>query len=182
MDDTYTNLLDIFMAATPDERQAGTHWYSDARAVIATLADETGINTTAFAGVVAALSPRVRWSTNLDAAARMCRAAVNGQEQPRVAGFGHNRDIAWQIANGGSFDLITGPKTSAFFQNLIGNDHEVTVDVWMLRAAGVYEPTKANIDNVTASIRKIARYRRLTPAQIQAIIWTTIRDRWNAND
>lgn len=182
MDDTYTNLLDIFMSATPDERQAGAYWYSDARAAILALANEAGINRLVFAGVVAALSPRIRWTTNLDAASRMCRAAVTGQEQPRVAGFGHNRDIAWQIANGGSAGLITGPKTTAFYQNLIGNENEVTVDVWMLRAAGVFLPNKTNMDNVAESVRKIARYRRLTPAQVQAIIWTVIRDRWNAND
>ena len=176
---THNNLLDAYQSATADERSAGIHWYEDARSVIATLADDIGISRFVFAGVVAALSPRIRWNTNLDAATRMCRAAISGEDMPVVAGFGHNREIAWSIANGGSADLISGPKTRAFFNNLIGNEYEVTVDVWMLRAAGLEVANKGNMDNIADSVRRIARYRRLTPAQVQAIIWTVKRDRWN---
>jgi len=179
MDEIYNNLLNTFLAATPDEREAGMHWYSDARSTIRALSDEVGGSPMRFAAVVAALSPRIRWATNLDAATRVMRSAAMGLEEPKVAGFGHNRAIAWALANGASIDILTGPKTKAFFWNLVGNEQEVTVDVWMLRAAGLEVANKGNIENVQQAIKRIARHRRLTPAQVQAIIWITVRDRWN---
>lgn len=177
----YTNLANAYLDANPEELLAGKSWYSDARAVIATLANEVGTDDITFAAVVAALSPRIRWDTNLDAATRIFRASVNGEPEPVVAGFGHNRRIAWDIANGGSLDLITGPKTMAFFNNLIDNEQAVTVDIWMYRAAGVYADNNGNREAIRNAIVEIAKDTDLTPAQIQAIIWITIRDRWSGD-
>lgn len=175
----YMNLANVYDAATPDEVEAGMNWYSDARSVIATLAENTRMNPIRFAAIVAALSPRIRWNTNLDAAVRIARAAVNKKAQPIVAGLPENRRRAWDIAKSGRFaENIRGPKVTAFFANLIGDEWQVTIDVWMLQAAGVKYANKSTIDDITRTVRSIAIQNGLTAAQVQAIIWTVVRDRW----
>lgn len=178
-DPIYTNLLAIYNDATPEEYDTGVAWYADARATIAALANRIpGYSPITFAGVVAALSPRIRWSTNLDAAMRMCRAAANRKGQPKVAGLPGNRDRAWRIAKTGQFYHLKGPKVRAFAANLSGDESAVTIDVWMLAAAGVKYANKSNIDDITRTVRSIAIQKGLTAAQVQAIIWTVVRDRW----
>ena len=181
MSDTtiHTNLLAIYNDANPEEFATGVAWYSDARSAIAALTKQLpNYSPTTFAGVVAALSPRIRWSTNLDAAMRMCRAAASKKGQPAVAGLPRNRNIAWRIAKTGDFYHLKGPKVRAFAANLTGDESQVTIDVWMLAAAGVKYANIGNRRAIERSIRAIAEENNLTPAQVQAIIWTTIRDRW----
>lgn len=175
----YRNLLNVFNDATPEEYDAGVSWYHDANALIGTMADETGIEHTRMAGIVAALSPRVRWATNLDAALRMARAARNRRGQPIVAGLPINRNRAWLIARTGNIDFnIRGPKVNAFYRNLIGDLRAVTIDVWMLNAAGVKYANASNIRDITAAVTSIATDVGLEPAEVQAIIWVVCRDRW----
>lgn len=178
-DPIYDNLLSIYNDATPEEYDTGREWYADARATIAALADRIpGFSPITFAGVVAALSPRVRWSTNLDAAMRICRAAANRKRQPIVAGLTINRDRAWRIAKTGAFSHLKGPKVRAFAANLTGDEYAVTIDVWMLAAAGVKYANVGNRRAIERAIRAIAEEHELSPAKVQAIIWTVIRDRW----
>lgn len=178
-DPIYTNLLAIYNDATPEEYDTGVAWYADARATIAALANRIpGYSPITFAGVVAALSPRIRWSTNLDTAMRMCRAAANRKGQPKVAGLPGNRDRAWRIAKTGQFYHLKGPKVRAFAANLTGDESAVTIDVWMLAAAGVKYANVGNRRAIERAVRDIAEAASLTPAQVQAVIWVTIRDRW----
>lgn len=175
----YNNLREIYRDATDEEFEAGLNWYSDANAAIGVMATEVGIPHIRMAGIVAALSPRVRWATNLDAAIRMARAAKRRKAQPIVAGLPINRNRAWKIARTGDYHRnIIGPKVSAFFRNLIGDMDAVTIDAWMLNAAGVDYANVGNRQAIEFAVRRIAEEADLTPAQVQAIIWTVVRDRW----
>jgi hypothetical protein len=177
-----TNLRNIFADATPSEYTIGKSWYSDARAAIRALASETCRSVEVFAAITAALSPRILWGVNLDAATAFARCAQLGLEMPTVAGFKANRNRAWIIAN--SFgqwpgSLLSGPKVSAFYANLTGDESAVTIDVWILRAADVRYANIGNCEQITNAITDIAREYKLSPAKVQAVIWTVMRSRWN---
>ena len=69
---------------------------------------------------------------------------------------------------------VKGPKVSAFYQNLIGNEDAVTIDVWVMRYFGFKQdsPTARQRQAITDAIRKMAPKYKMTPAQLQAVVWT----------
>ena len=80
-----------------------------------------------------------------------------------------------------AFSPKTAPKTRAFALNLMGNENAVTIDVWMMRAAGIPDNVKlasANRYSILSDIiTRLAHRNNLTPAQTQAIIWCAVRGR-----
>ena len=108
-------------AATPADLAAGVAWYDRARDAAATmLPDDPDV----AAGVIAALSPRCQWATNLAWAAAMIDAARSGEDCPRVHTTAMRR-VAWDIATGARTpaDALNGPKVSRFYRNITG-DHD----------------------------------------------------------
>ncbi len=194
-----------FRASTPADRAAGLGWYATAwDAAVAIASACTGPRRWArltpaarrelaaqVAGVIAALSPRCQWSTNVAWASALVRAAWSGGECPRV----HTttmRAQAWAIAQGAApLDVLNGPKVRAFWANIVGDTDAVTVDVWAVRAARGARPVRgANgrlswADDGTVSAREYVAYadvyRRaaarlgVTPRECQAAVWVAVR-------
>jgi hypothetical protein len=131
--------------------------------------------------VIAALSPRVQWSTNLSAAAAIIGAAQRKESEPIVAGLPDNRAKAWRIANGEDPSLVlSGPKVTAFFANITGDHNAVTVDVWAARAAegesNKNAPTGKRYERIADAYREAAAAaRNVSPRTMQAAVWTHIR-------
>lgn len=75
----------------------------------------------------------------------------------------------------------TAPKIFAFAQNLMGDMQPVTIDAWMLRAAGLPGDLKlkdkGRYATISAIVSRLAHRNDLTPAQCQAIIWVAVRGR-----
>lgn len=188
------------------ERTAGLGWYATAwdaagaiaRAVVGAAAwsrmsaDERRALTAQVAGVIAALSPRCQWSTNVAWASAVMLAARRGGACPAV----HTKTMrrqAWRIARGEApLSVLHGPKVRAFWANIVGDTDAVTVDVWAVRAARGDRPTVADgrgrmryADNGRVSAREYAAYadvyrraaRRLgvTPREVQAAVWVAVR-------
>lgn len=174
------NLRYYLNLATPEQVKEGLAWYGEsARAEIERIALECQLDYSAVAGVVALLSPRVRWYQNVADAERFCRAYRSERACPIAAGLPANRRKAWQWLHTRNYSLITGNKVSAFYANLTGDETRVTVDTWATRAA-----TKCKLDAIDTPKRYYVlqtAYQRLaaetgyTPAQVQAIVWVTIR-------
>jgi len=187
------------------ERAAGLGWYATAwdaagtiaRAMVgarvwATMsADARRALTVQVAGVIAALSPRCQWSTNVAWAAAVVHAARTGAPMPRV----HTKTMrrqAWRIANGEHpLAVLHGPKVRAFWANITGDTDAVTVDVWAVRAARGDRAVRGAdgrmswADDGRVSEREYRAYadvyrraaRRLgvTPRECQAAVWVAVR-------
>ena len=178
--ETYADRITAaYDAADADAVAAGLAWYGRAESTIAGLAQTYGISRDAAAGVVAVLSPRSRWQTNLEWAESVLRAAQSGAECPAVS-MGANRSKAWSIANGADPEsVVSGPKVTAFWANLRGDDTYVTVDVWAARAAGVDKDgaklNRSEMAELQAAYRQAAERRGIPVAHLQAVVWVHVR-------
>jgi hypothetical protein len=170
-------LLGHWEAIPEGERTAalGGQWYREGRREARALAARHGVSVRAAAGVIAALSPRMRWSVNLTAADNL----LAGEPNERVAGYNANVVKARRIANGERpLDVLGGPKVRAFYRAIMGEREEVVVDVWMARAMGVPpEDVSARYTELAAAVADAARAVGVPAADFQALIWVQVRGR-----
>lgn len=169
--------------ASADVWAEGTAWYRTAHATAERFAAEYGTSVDTAARTIAVLSPRKRWAENVEGARITLQAAHRGDaERPSIAGFfGANLDKAWRIANGDP-DALSGPKVTRFYQNIMGTEHEVTLDVWAMRGAGseLLAPSgPAMYAAVAGAYCIIAAEFGVSPSALQAVVWTVVRGRSN---
>ena len=180
MDDMIARIVHAFDNASASDMAEGERWYDTARLTAAALAAGTNLSVEQAAGVIAALSPRVRWETNVAAAARMISDAGRTKRMPSVAGYNRNCEKAWAIANGASpFDVLGGPKVTAFHANICGDENAVTIDVWAARAAegvtNMRAPSGKRYTALADAYRMAARARNVSPMVMQATVWVYVR-------
>lgn len=168
-------------AATAQDLANGLAWYDRARDEALRLAYVPGCGSVErAAGVIAALSPRCQWASNVTAAERMIAAAATRQPRPPAYGTLSNRRKAWRIARGEDPELVlSGPKVRAFYANIMGDVEAVTVDVWAAAAAegGKTEqaPVRRRYLLLAESFRRVAEQRGMHPRDVQAAVWTVYR-------
>jgi hypothetical protein len=165
--------------ATPEDVAAGEAWYREARSTAADIAGETGCSLETAAGVIAALSPRCQWASNVKNARRVLQAAAAGADTSPAVNTKANRRTSWDIAMGAdAADRLRGPKTNAFYHNIMGDEDAVTVDVWAMRAAGLSgktSPTRRQYADIAAAYRRVAKDFGMSPAMAQATAWIVVR-------
>lgn len=168
----YLNLRSV--RVHEDALDAGRTWYRTARREARRIARENDITLSCAAGIIAATSPRVQWSHNLN----LARGIAAGQE---VRGLGNSIRSAQRIRNGERpLAVMQGPKVRAFYRNIMGDESHVTLDVWALKAAGWTAdrvPGKATRASITEAYVLLAAERGETPAMLQAAIWVAVRGR-----
>lgn len=167
------NLLGLYQDAcqSPRTLRDGRTWYKRARRQCEKLAHEHGTSLETSAGIVAALSPRVRWESNVD----MARALLEGRP---VHGLRRNVDKARRILHGEDpAQVLRGPKVCAFYAAILGDSRAVVVDTWMLRAVNFHtdKPTQRQYDRIALQIAMAATLVGTAPAEFQAIVWVQIR-------
>jgi hypothetical protein len=175
-----------YRAASAADRAAGLGWYDAAQREAAAIWPE---RPDLAAGVLAALSPRCQWSSNVAWAHALVTEARAGRACPDVSTKA-NRRTAWAIATAGDDPLrhlgtvshtgrvVSGHKVRAFYRNITGDHDSVTVDVWAFRAA-----TGLEVENITARQYRLisAAYVRaaailgITPRECQAAVWVATR-------
>ena len=163
------NLETLFSMRTTAENNDGIQWYSTAREYLEVIAKNRKTSLKVVAGMVAALSPRVNWKTNLYSANNMLKGK-------KIRGLSKNIEKAEAIKKTGIvLKYLKGPKVTSFFLNLIGNESEVTIDTLMINAYHNHferiSVTKAERDDIVSTVQSIARRHKMTCAQVQAIIW-----------
>jgi hypothetical protein len=171
--------------ATAADLAVGLAWYDRARRAAADMADRYGVSEShvpveCAAGVIAALSPRCQWASNVRAAELMLAAAAAGAPEPVTNGTLANRRKAWRIANGAEPDaVLSGPKVRAFYANIMGDREAVTIDVWAARAAEgrdwPHAPVKRRYRLLAESYRRAGERRGMCPRDVQAAVWTVYR-------
>jgi hypothetical protein len=191
------NIKAIYKLATAAERINGSVWYPIARDIAQTLAGEYGVRLNAVIGVIAALSPRNKWSRNVVDAENLITAYIADPESAatvKVCTFGANKVKAIACLkldaergdDGVHFSeilaILSGPKLREFASCIAGLD-EVCIDG---HAYCIWTGGRTSLKDVPAIGVKLRRqikqdYRvaaadlGLTPSACQAITWCTWR-------
>lgn len=163
-----------YRAATEltEQLEGGEGWYRESRRIARKLAREHGVTLSVAAGVLAAISPRMRWGSNISYA----HAILAGIPVQGV--FSMNLEKAHRIMAGERpLDVLGGPKVRAFYRAIMGDGQAVVIDVWMLRAVGWTKKTLSarEYERVSDSLREAAEAAGIDPADFQAIVWTQVR-------
>jgi hypothetical protein len=168
--DTVTDTFrSIIMTATLAQTEAASVWYFEAQEVAEDVAENMGASLEIGASIVAAFSPRERWSTNV------AKALAFSMNKP-VSGLSNNLRMA-QNAMSYGFDALKGQKTNAFARAIAGDTDAVVIDVWMMRAAGMEtdSPNKTQYREISEAVRNVAAEFGITPRTAQALIWIIVR-------
>ncbi len=163
----YSALLD---SATPDQIAMASTWYDEAHAIARGLSTISGLTIEKCASVIAAFSPRERWASNV----KYAHMFINGGTPPTLT---NNINMAYAAMSLG-FDALNGRKTNAFARNIAGDKDAVTIDVWMIRAAGMDANKGVNDTQyriLSEIVKELAADRGMYPATAQALIWIIIR-------
>ena len=186
------NITSIYHLATLDEQQRGLNWYPNAYAIAHELSEHYDITIAQAIGVMAALSPRNRWSRNIDDSQSLIAAYVaGGAEQAmltKVCTFTANKTKAVKILESGLTDIssaltiLSGPKLKEFASCIAGLS-DVCIDghafcIWNggrtsladVPAIGVKLRRQIKADYVAA-----ADQLGVTPAACQAVTWVAWR-------
>ena len=172
------NITRAYRNATPADAAAGLGWYAEAYRVAADIWPE---RPDLAAGVIAALSPRCQWSTNVVWARAMVNAARSGAATPPAVHTTAMRGQAWRIANGEApLSVLNGPKVRSFWANIMGDTDAVTCDVWAVfvalgRKDETMVRTQARYDLVASAYRRAAAIVGVSPRECQAAVWVAAR-------
>ncbi|MFC4089339.1 hypothetical protein [Micromonospora sp. GCM10011541] len=182
-----SNILGWYYRASDAEIVEGQAWYGVAGDLADELAVAGGFSREHGAAIISHLSPQTDWDRNMSGAREF--VATGGETAFGIMGASIARA---NVAMRSDAPLATfgdgGPKTRRFAHNILGDRDGVTVDIWAARAAfGDMFAVKAdtvlgwaNIYAITeGAYKEVAAQVGETPADLQAIVWVTIR---NADD
>ncbi len=165
-------LLTCYLNASKANRRDGAAWYAAARREARKLAKDSGRTLSVAAGVIAALSPRAHWKTNLQWANYSCATGcAKGGLTTCVA-------KAQRILDGERpLTVLSGPKVRAFYRAIMGDSGASVVDVWIAYAVGVdsngWSEKQYNI--VAKALTDAAKSVGKPTAIFQAIVWIAVR-------
>ena len=179
--------------ATERVWQEGCTWYGLAHDIASGLAQDYKVSLRKVCAVVAVLSPGCVWEQNLDDAENVIRSWSSGllPEDVTVNTYNPQKQKAFVILDSAddSEDKLLrligtecARKTKAFYQNILNPaGQEVTIDRWIARAVLLVQnashPTEQVYSLVSLAFQNVARDLKLSPCQVQAIVWLVIRDR-----
>jgi hypothetical protein len=135
------------------------------------------------AGVIATLSPNSQWEQNLIDANTVLDARNDpyGFDKCKVTTYHANKRKACDIAHSGDvFPTLSGPKVTAFYHNICGDESIPTIDSHTINAWYGYRRTGAKlpgvkasrVDDIRSDIIHCAFKVGVSPAIFQATIWT----------
>jgi len=185
IDDYTKNIIRMFQKANKFEIAEGCQWYAHARQLCLEVANMRGLPLSKVVGVVAALSPRLSWSHNLEAADKLIDTWLSNQKiksNPMYGvvgfsnvlldykgwGFPRNKEKAIAVLDCESSDpeviavIVRGKaalKVNSFFWSILGSHDYVTVDG---HAAGIAFGTRVVGVSLTAT-----QYRVIAEAYLQ---------------
>ena len=187
------NIKAVHQLATLDEQQEGVAWYPTANQIAIRLADRYEISEAQAIGVLAALSPRNKWTRNVhDADALIAAYKAAGAEQAtltKVCTFGANKAKAIAILGlslAADIDavlaILSGPKLREFASCIIGRD-DVCIDghaycIWSGGRTSLKDVPAIGVKlrrEIKADYQAAADELGLTPSACQAITWCAWR-------
>ena len=125
------------------------------------------------------MSPRTNWE-------RLLAKLPEWLADPGVGlpVFGRLKDWAEDVLlTGGPLPVYSAqPKLSEFTDALLGDEEAVTIDSWMILAAG-WTDTNISLEDYNTLkriITTLARLSNTTPREYQAVVWCSIRNHHNS--
>lgn len=187
------NIKAIYQLATLTEQQEGIAWYPTADQIAIRLADRYEISEAQAIGVIAALSPRNKWTRNVhDADALISAFIAGGAEQAnltKVCTFGANKAKAIRVLQlslaadlDAVLEILSGPKLREFASCIAGLD-DVCIDghafcIWSANRTGLKDVPAIGVKlrrEIKADYQAAADELGLTPSACQAITWCAWR-------
>lgn len=187
------NIKAIYLLATTQEKIDGANWYESAHKIALNLADNYGLTLQTAAGVIAALSPRNKWSRNVIDAENLIETFVRDPDSAvniKVCTFNKNKEKALKILrNNQDFftdnirGILSGPKLNEFFNCILGVEDDVCIDG---HAYCIFNGSRTSLKDVPSigvklrkeiksDFRKAAAKFNISAAEMQAITWVTWR-------
>jgi len=171
----------------------GMQWYSNAYKHCVKIAIKNNTNPVLVASVIAALSPRNRWTRNLIDADNVISHIFKGTPLQKCAVYTKMRDKAIKLCDDkltidDRLTILNGRKIQSFFTNILGLGDKVTVDTWIdLAYSGKYKATKkrkaltiTRYRKIEKDIQSLAKKYDCKPYQLQAIIWLQYQNQLKA--
>jgi hypothetical protein len=165
------------------------HWYDSARQFALDTAEKFNYTLEEITGVIAVTSPSQGWGANKDTAYTLAAYAYrklsyeDAIADPLVRGFHTNTLKAWRILQGEYPDtVVSGPKVTAFYANILGCALDVTLDRHAMNAwAGACRPEwpKKLHPTMRDDYQRCAQYVGVSPSEFQAVVWVVHRRRVN---
>lgn len=187
------NIKAVYQLATLTEQQEGITWYPTADQIAIRLADRYEISEAQAIGVIAALSPRNKWTRNVhDADALISAFIAGGAEQAnltKVCTFGANKAKAirvLELSRAADLDavlaILSGPKLREFASCIAGLD-DVCIDghafcIWNGGRTSLADVPSIGVKlrrEIKADYQAAADELGLTPSACQAITWCAWR-------
>jgi hypothetical protein len=176
------------LSSTSDKLE-GIRWYSNALSYSDHLATNYNTPSLVCAGVIAALSPNNRWSTNQRDTENLIAAHYYGAPLDNILTSTYNRQTKKAIAilqletpNKSNITSILGSrafKTRAFFNNIAFPTHSaVTLDKHMANLLSIdhkWLTTSKGYNYISNQVAQVAKDLDLKPHQLQAIVWITYK-------
>lgn len=159
----------IHGASLSQAAQAGA-WYANANSIARELSITSGHSLEVTSSVIAAFSPRCPWARNVFLATEF----LAGNPVATLGSSIRNAEKALTMG----FDALNGRKTNAFARNIAGNLDAVTIDTWMIKAAGLDSSkslNKTTYNELSDAVIEVANDYNLRPAVTQALIWIIVR-------
>ena len=187
--DMILNITSVYNAATAEEKNVGIVWYSYAHNQLKDMAVAYNFSFDAVVDATAAISPGIRWQSNIKGIEILCDSIANNRPLSAivgVAGYRRNIDKACAILladmrNEPFRHILSGPKVTAFADNMrLGDDDvKVTIDVHAYSIAMGERFTVSNIPHISPSVRNamVNAYRHvagiygISPKALQAVTW-----------
>ena len=187
------NIKAIYSLSTIQEKIDGANWYESAHKIALNLADNYGLTLQTAAGVIAAISPRNKWTRNVIDAENLIETFVRDPESAvkiKVCTFNKNKEKALKILrNNQDFftdntrEILSGPKLNEFFNCILGVEDDVCIDG---HAYCIFNGSRTSLKDVPSigvklrkeiksDFRKAAAKFNISAAQMQAITWVTWR-------
>lgn len=186
------NIKAVYGLAGAAEVADGLAWYGVARCVAQTIAEDYGLPADQVIGVLAALSPRNKWSRNILDCEQLVAAYVAGgacqARDTKVCTFGANKEKGIQILETDArtlsavLNILSGPKLREFASCIAGLD-DVCIDghAWCVWQGS--RVTLKDVPRISAKLRKeikedyamAAAELGLKASEVQAVTWVTWR-------
>ena len=173
------NIIACRRRAKPQDVAAGIAWYAEAYEECRLIAWQHNLPVYAVVGVVAALSPNNRWTTNITNARDLIDAFVNDRDMDSVSvcTYSAMKRKAWDILvtavrPGEMKAHLNGRKIVCFYENIMGED-TCTIDG---HARNIAYNERVNLTDNKTSIG-VKEYANLQEAYRQAAKRCTVNGR-----
>lgn len=178
------NIIDTYNCSNNEDRIRGKAWYKKAHDCCLDISTKYGYSLEQVIGVMAAISPRNKWKTNICNTFSLVMGHQNkvNPKDIKISTFNKNKEKAWAILEGADpLTILGGNKVRAFYDNILNleQSNKITIDT---HAINIANGTKSNktLSNrayqlLSNEYIQAANSIGIHPIYLQAITWIYYR-------